>query len=527
MTALAAFELVLLLLTVAVLLALVARRLRTPPAVAFVLGGILLAVTPGVRPLDIDPDLYMALFLPPLVQASAFFTVWREFRANFRPILMLAIGLVFFTAFAIGWLAKLLLPDMPWAVAFTLGAIISPTDTAVTTAVFSRLPIPQRIVTILEGESLVNDASGLVLYRVAVVAAITGQFSLVHAAFSFVLLFAGGIVVGAAWGYGSIWLFRRLHDSNLEIAATFLVAWASYLTAEAVGVSGVLATTTGGLLMGWYQHEAFSPQTRTQAAAAWSVAVFALEALLFILIGLSLHGIVARFDAHTATTLLPLALLISVGVIAARMVWVFPATYLPRLLVPAIRRADPYPRPTVPLVIGWAGMRGAVSLAAALALPVDFPARDPVLLITFSVILVTLLIQGGTLGIVIRILKLDLKVDTEAAPAHAKVRAAIAAVALRVIEERTTDPLDGAIAADMVREYRDRAGWLVRVHENDAAVRAERVARLTLRREALAASRTELLRLHRSREIEDDALRALEQELDLDEIKLRSLIGSR
>ena len=164
--------------------------------------------------------------------------------------LSLAVGLVFFTAFAVGWLAKLLLPDVPWAAAFTLGAIISPTDTAVSTAVVGRLRIPRRIVTVLEGESLVNDASGLVLYQVALVAAMTGQFSVVHAASSFVLLFAGGIVVGAAWGYGSIWLFRRLHDSNLEIAASFIVAWASFLTADAIGVSGVLATTTCGLLMG-------------------------------------------------------------------------------------------------------------------------------------------------------------------------------------------------------------------------------------------------------------------------------------
>jgi monovalent cation/hydrogen antiporter len=526
MTAVGAFELVLLLLTVAVLLALIARRLHTPPAVAFVLGGMLLAITPGIRTLDLDPDLYMALFLPPLVQASAFFTVWRAFRANLRPILLLAVGLVFFTAFAIGWAAKMLLPDMPWAAAFSLGAIISPTDTAVTTAVLGRLRIPQRVVTILEGESLVNDASGLVLYRVAVAAAMTGQFSLLHAASSFVLLFAGGIVVGTACGYGSIWVFRRLQGTNLEIAASFLVAWASYLVAEAIGVSGVLATTTCGLLMGWYQHETFSPQTRMQARAAWSVAVFVLEALLFILVGLSLREIVAHFDGHAATTLLPLALLISIGVIAARLVWVFPATYLPRLLVPAIRRHDPYPPPAAPLVIGWAGMRGAVSLAAALALPIEFPARDPILLITFTVILVTLLIQGGTLSVVIGALKLNTPVDSEAAPEHGHVRAAIAAVALRVIEERATDPLEGAIAADMLREYRDRTGWLVRVNENDAVVRAERTARLSLRREALAASRAELLRLHRSREIEDDALHALEQELDLEELRLRPQPGA-
>ena len=526
MTAVGAFELVLLLLTAAVLLALLARRLHVPPAVAFVLGGMLLAVIPGLRPLDLDPDLYMALFLPPLVQSSAFFTVWRAFRANLRPILLLAVGLVFFTAFAIGWAAKLLLPGMPWAAAFTLGAIISPTDTAVTTAVLGRLRIPQRIVTILEGESLVNDASGLVLYRVAVAAAMTGQFSVAHATASFVVLFAGGVVVGAVWGYGSIWVYRRLHDANLEIAASFLIAWASYLVAEAVGVSGVLATTTCGLLMGWYQHETFSATTRMQAHAAWSVAVFALEALLFILVGLSLREMLARFDGHAAATLLPLALVISIGVIAARMVWVVPATYLPRLVVPAIRRSDPYPPPAVPLVIGWAGMRGAVSLAAALALPIDFPGRDPILLTTFTVILVTLLIQGGTLAVVINALRLALPMNQEAAPEHGDVRAAIATVALRVIEERATDPLEGAIAADMLREYRDRAGWLARVNENDAVIRAERTARLSLRLQALTASRTELLRMHRSREIEDDALQALERELDLEELRLRPQTGA-
>jgi sodium/hydrogen exchanger family protein len=317
-------------------------------------------------------------------------------------------------------------------------------------------------------------------------------------------------------------VFRRLRDTNLEITASFLVTWASYLAAEAVGVSGVLATTTCGLLMGWYQHETFSAGTRLQAKAAWRVAVFVLEALLFILVGLSLRGLSVRFDAHTVTTLLPLALLISFAVIAVRMVWVFPATYLSRLLVPAIRRTEPRPAPSVPTVIGWAGMRGAVSLAAALALPIDFPGRDPILLITFTVILVTLLIQGGSLGILIQALGLSTSADNNAAQEYAQPRAAIAAAALRVVEERETDPLYGAIAEDMVREYRDRAGWLNRVKTHDAAVHAEIVARLSLRREALAAARSELLRLHRSGDIGDDALNALEQELDLDEIRLPS-----
>jgi CPA1 family monovalent cation:H+ antiporter len=314
-----------------------------------------------------------------------------------------------------------------------------------------------------------------------------------------------------------------LHDSNLEIAASFLVAWASYLIAEAVGVSGVLATTTCGLMMGWYQHETFSSNTRMQASAVWSVAIFVLEALLFIMIGLALRGISERFDGHLVTTLLPLALLISLGVIVARLLWVFPATYLPRLLIPALRRHDPSPPARFPLLMGWAGMRGAVSLAAALALPIDFPYRDPILLITFTVILVTLLVQGSTLSTVIRLLKLAAPVDTEAAPAYAPVRAAIAAVALRTIEERATDPLDGPIAADMLSEYRDRVGWLVRVNENSAAIRAERTARFAIRRDALAASRAELLRLHRTRQIEDGALRVLEEELDIEELKLRPI----
>ncbi len=403
----------------------------------------------------------MAVFLPPLIHSSAFFTVWRVFRANLRPILLLAIGLVFFTAFVVGWLAKFLLPEMSWASAFTLGAIISPTDTAVTTAVLGRFRIPQRLVTILEGESLVNDASGLVLYRVAMVAALTGQFSLPHAAASFVLLLVGGVMVGGAWGYGYIAVFRRLGDTNLEIAASFIVAWASYLTAESVGVSGYChddVRTADGMV----STRDLPASTRLQAKAAWRVVVFVLEALLFILVGLSLRGLSVEFDAHTATTLLPLALLISFAVIAARMVWVFPATYLSRLLVPAIRRTEPRPRPSVPTVIGWAGMRGAVSLAAALALPIDFPDRDPILLITFTVILVTLLIQGGSLGILIQALGLSTSVNGNAVQEHAQPRAAIAAAALRVVEERATDPLYGAIAEDMVREYRDRTGWLNR-----------------------------------------------------------------
>jgi CPA1 family monovalent cation:H+ antiporter len=518
-------DLILLLMAVAVVLALVARRLRIPPAVAFVPGGMILALTPGVPAFQLDPALSLTLFLPPLIQAGAFFTVWRDFRANLRPILLLAVGAVAFTTFVVGWAMKLLMPPLPWAACFTLGAIVSPPDAVAAGAVLERLRLPRRLLTVLEGESLVNDASGLVLYRFAAAAALGGAFDIWLASGEFVLVIAAGIAVGYACGVALVWLLTRLHDTNLEITTSFLAAWASYIAAERLGASGILATVACGLVLGWRQHETFTSESRQEARAAWRFVVFVLEAIVFVLIGLSLRGVLARLGTAHTLALLPLAFAVTAVAIVARFVWVFPAAYLPRWLWPPLRRREPAQMPGHPLVVAWAGMRGVVSLAAALALPDGFPGRDPILLVTFVVILGTVLLQGPTLGPLIVALKLG-RHEPEADPAEAETRAAMALAALAVIEERSRDPLSGAMAVDLLHEYRDRAGWATR-QPGGAAARARREAHLALRLEAIASGRAEVLRRHRNREIHDEVLRKLEHELDLEELRFRRELGGR
>jgi monovalent cation/hydrogen antiporter len=520
-------DVILLLMAVAVVLALVARRLRIPPAVAFVPGGMILAITPGVPAFALDPDLSMTLFLPPLIQASAFFTVWRDFRANLRPILLLAVGAVLFTTLAVGWVLKMLEPSLPWAACFTLGAIVSPPDAIAAAAVLERLRLPRRLLSILEGESLVNDASGLVLYRFAAAAALGGAFDVWHATASFVLVASGGVAIGYACGVALVWLTKRLHDTNLEITASFLAAYASYIVAEALGASGVLATVACGLVLGLRQHETFSSETRQEARAAWRFVIFVLEAIVFVLIGLSLRGVIARLGWSHTVQVLPLAAAVTGAAILARFVWVFPATYLPRLLWPPLRRRDPYPPLTQPLVVAWSGMRGVVSLAAALALPVSFPGRDPILVVTFVVILGTVMLQGPTLGPLIQALHVGRSFEEEDDTAEADARAAAAIAALQLIEERARDPLMGAMAADLLHEYRGRASFAKRL-PNAAAARTQRETHLSLRLAATSAARAEVLRRHRNSDIHDEVLRKLEHELDLEELRFRrELRGAR
>jgi CPA1 family monovalent cation:H+ antiporter len=520
----ALLELILLLLALSVGLALVARALRVPPAVVFVPGGMILALTPGVPAFMLDPALSMTLFLPPLIQSGAFFTVWRDFRANLRPILLLAVGAVAFTTLVVGWTVKLLEPSLPWAACFTLGAIVSPPDAVAAAAVLERLRLPRRLQTVLEGESLVNDAAGLVLYRFAAAAALGGVFDAWHAAASFALVAAGGIGIGYLSGLLLVWGLRRLHDTNLEITTSFLASYASYILAERLEVSGVLATVACGLVLGWRQHETFTPETRQEARAAWRFVTFVLEAIVFVLIGLSLRGVLGRLGwAHTLP-LLPLAAAVTLATVAARFVWVFPATYLPRLLWPPLRRRDPYPPLKQPLVLAWCGMRGVVSLAVALALPEGFPGRDPILVVTFGVILGTVMLQGPTLGPLIQALKVGrTRAEDDTAAEHA-ARAAAAEAALRLMETRAQDPLMGDMAADLLPEYRSHAGRAQRSAAG-AGKRAEREAHLSLRLAANAAARQEVLRRHRASDIHDEVLRKLEHELDLEELRVRRQLG--
>jgi len=504
---------VLLLLAVCVLLALAARKLRVPPAAAYVVGGIVLALLPGVPPLRLDPDLVLTLFLPPLLTASAFFTDWRAFRANLRPILLLAVGCVVFTTVAVACVAKLLVPGLPWAACFALGAIVSPPDAVAAGAVLSRLKLPRRLVVVLEGESLVNDASGLVLYRFAVAAALSGTFSPAGAVVSFVLVAVGGIAAGLMVGWCLVRALGILHDTSLEIAASFLAAWASYIVADEIGVSGVLSTVACGLLLGQRQHEVLSPRTRLEAQATWHFATFVLEALVFVLIGFSLHSVLGRLGIQGTLDLLPEAAAVTAAAAVARPVWVFPATYLPRLLIPALRRHDPYPPLRMAAAVSWAGMRGVVSLAAALALPEGFPGRDGILLTTFVVIVVTVLGQGTTLGPLLQ--AIGITGQESADEGESEARAAMAVAQLRHLEARRGEPEHADAASAILPYYRQVAG--LQAH----GMHGEGETRLRLRLDALHAGRAELLHLHRAGQVTEPALQALERELDLEEARLR------
>jgi CPA1 family monovalent cation:H+ antiporter len=528
LTTVSRFELILLLMAVVLGLELLAQRVRMPPAAAFILGGIALALIPSTPDIELDPDLALVLFLPPLLLASAYFTVWRDFRANLRIILQLAVGAVAFTTLVVGIVAHWVEPSLPWAACFALGAIVSPPDAVAAKAVLERLSLPPRITVLLEGESLVNDASGLVLYRFAVAAALTGTFDAGQAAVSFLGLVLGGVAAGVTFGWLVTVVLGRLRDPTLSVIASFLAAWAAYIIGEALHVSGVLATVACGLVMGWRQHTVLAAVTRTQARAVWNVIVFILESLIFILIGLSLRGVLLRLGGgwHSIPSLLPAAGAIIAAVIVTRFVWIFPATYIPRALIPALRRRDPYPPPAVPIVMSWAGMRGVVSLAAALALPDGFPGRDFILATTFAVIMVTVLVQGATLAPLIRVLGLSgFALEQPKTLPEAEARALMAAAQLAEVERQSAGTEEAHRHPRLVEQYGYRARAAARFSEAAGALIDQRRAHFTVVVAAVAAGRAEILRLHRAGSIHDTVLHALEQELDLEEMSARRHLG--
>lgn len=440
------FELVLLLMALAIPLELLARRLRLPPAAALILGGMALALSPGQHDLQLDPDLTLVLFLPPLLMASAYFTVWRDFRANLRIILQLAVGAVAFTTLVVGVVAHWAMPTLPWAACFALGAIVSPPDAVAAKAVLQRVSLPPRMTVLLEGESLVNDASGLVLFRLAVAASLTGAFSIGGAALSFAVLSAGGLAAGVLFGWAASRLVALLPDVHLSVIGSLLAAWASYIGADAIGVSGVLSTVACGLVLGWRQHDTLSAVARTHARAVWRVVVFVLESLIFIMIGLSLRGVLERLSSwDSIRVVLPAIAAVVAAVVLARFAWIFPATYVPRLLSASLRRRDPIPPVAVPLIMSWAGMRGVVSLAAALSLPASMPGRDFILVTTFVVILVTVLGQGATLAPLILALRLGrfTLAASKTTPLD-EARAQVARAQLAAVEQRSRSE-DGTI----------------------------------------------------------------------------------
>jgi CPA1 family monovalent cation:H+ antiporter len=538
-------ELILGLLLAVAALAWLASRLKISYPIFLVLGGLALGFVPRLPSIRVQPDLVFLLFLPPVLYYAALLTSWRDFKANLRPIGLLAIGLVLFTTFLTAAVAHWLIPGMSWGVAFVLGAIISPPDAVAATAVAQRLHLPKRIVTILEGESLVNDASALIAYRVAVAAvAGTTRFGgqiefLSGAGVQFFVAAAGGIAVGLLAGVVVAWVRPRLHEDSVELAVSLLTPYVAYLPAEWLHLSSVLSVVTCGLYLSRRINQITTARVRLRAYATWDTLVFLLNGLIFILIGLELPEVVARLDDTSVRRAAWYAAVISAVAIAVRMLWVFPATYLPRWLSSTLRRRDPAPPWQAVFVIAWTGMRGIVSLAAALALPLTladgttpFPYRDLILFITFGVILATLVLQGLTLPWVIGRLKLSDPAEArDEEEITARYLGALAAVErldnLAALRPEAKDRLDRMRAT-----YDERVAYYSRQltppdgdgkGAADAADDAQVVACETgvqIEREAIAAERQMVVRLRDQGVIGDEVLRRIQAELDHEESRL-------
>jgi monovalent cation/hydrogen antiporter len=537
-------EILLGLLLAVAALATLATRLGVPYPILLVLGGSALGFVPGLPSVELDPELVFLLFLPPLLYVSALFTSWRDFRANIRPISLLAVGLVLMTTFVVGAVVHTA-TGLPWAAAFVLGAIVSPTDAIAATAVAQRLGVPRRIVTILEGESLVNDATGIVAYRVAVAAVVTGAFSIWEAGLQFVVGAAGGVAVGFAVGWLVVWGRRHLsEDPSVQNIVSLLTPFVAYLAAEELphslwellhdlfdmpGVlhfSGVLAVVTTGLYLGRKGPYIISSGTRLQGYATWELITFLLNGLIFILIGLQLGSVMEGLDEYTTGELASYALLTSLTVILVRMIWVFPATYVPRWASRRIRERDPSPPWRNVSVIAWTGMRGVISLAAALALPlqtaseVPFPNRDLIIFLTFCVILATLVVQGLSLPVLIRTLGLEDDRIGDKEETHGRIK--IAEAALERLDELVDEDWVREDTAERIRglySYR-RDRFASRFDGDPDGVEERSVAYQRLMVELLGAQRLRLVTMRDEGSIGDEVMHRIERDLDLEESRL-------
>jgi Na+/H+ antiporter len=506
-----------------------ARRLAVPYPILLVPGGLALGFIPGIPTVELDPELVFAIFLPPLLYHAAFFADLRSLRADARAISLTSVGLVLATMAAVAVLAHGLM-GVPWAIAFALGAIVSPTDPVAATTVMRRLGAPRRIVHLVEGESLVNDATALVAYRVAVAAAVGGSFSVLDAGLRFVWASLGGVVVGLAVAFVVAEIRRRLDDPPVEITISLFTGYAAFFPADELGLSGVLAAVSAGIYLGWRAPEISSPAQRLQGSAFWEMLVFLLNATLFVLIGLQLPLVLDAVSTRSAIELVAYAVLVNAVVIGVRFAWVFTTPYVIRALdrrpSQVARRVGGRSR----IVIAWSGMRGAVSLAAALALPLEtgggapFPERDLVLFLAFTVILVTVVGQGLTLPRLIRRLGLVEEDDGEEGE-ELRARLEAARAALERLDELAGEEWTRDETVERVRrlyEFRKRrfaarAGKIADDGYDERSVAYQRLMRLLFE-----AQRDALVRLRNEGAISNDVMHRIERELDLEESRLEA-----
>ncbi len=526
--------LIVLFLTSIVVLALLAKRIAIPYPIVLTLGGAAIGMIPGIPKIELKPELIFTIFLPPLLYGGGWATDWGAFRANLRPIGLLSTGCVIFTTILVAVAAHAVVPEMPWAVAFVLGAIVSPTDTIAALTVLESFEIPRRIVTILEGESLVNDSSALVLYRFAVAAVMTGTFTWWQAGAQFVFVSVGGIAIGLLIGFLSVALLRfinrkHLTDRLIDNVLYFVFPYAAYLSAEELHVSGVLAAVVAGIYASRNRAKFQNAEARLIAFAIWDMLLFCINATLFVLLGMQLPRIIASLHGYTPSLLIIEGLAVVAAVAITRLIWIYPASYFSRLAVAVVRRA---PMESVAwqstTLIGWTGMRGIISLAAALAIPetiggsTPFPARGIVIYLTFCTIFGTLIVQGLTLGPLIRALGIKPDGDPEREITEARARIAEAGMRrLHDMEPEFTTPHHWEVAGNIRADYEQRiehfqshTGRVLSDDEEALAVYHR------LRRSTLDAERSSVIAMRESGEINDDVYRALEYDLDLAESQI-------
>ncbi|OUJ73392.1 Na+/H+ antiporter [Hymenobacter crusticola] len=520
------------LLFVMLLLVMLGQKLRISYPIFLVLGGLSLSFVPGLPPIVIDPDLIFLIFLPPLLYEAAWYTSWREFWRWKRPIGLLAFGLVFFTSTIVAYVSKAVIPGFTLPLGFLLGGIISPPDAVAATSVLKGIKVPRRITAILEGESLINDASSLIVFRFALAAVVSGTFVWQQAATTFLLVSGMGIVIGLVVGHGFYLIHRYLPTTpSINTVLTFLAPYTMYLLAEELHFSGVLAVVSGGLLMSFHSHRVFDANTRLQTASVWASVGFVLNGLVFILIGLELPLVVEGLGTYSLKEAITYGLITSGIIILIRLLWMYPAAFLPRWWSYTIRSSEASPGWQAPLVLGWAGMRGVVSLASALSVPLllangqAFPQRNLILFITFVVILVTLVFQGLTLPLLIQftgISETDEHMPAEQQEAGIRLRlrqAALAHLSQYYSTDISQNELIRALQQRMQAEAQ-RTGSLLE------ALNYDETKRLALQRyhhvllDVLQVQREELSILRHQDIFEDEMLRHQEAQLDLDEAKI-------
>jgi len=517
-------QLLILLLAVIAVVAVVAARLKVPPAILLVITGVLLALVPGLPTITLAPEFVLLFVLPPIIYSSAVAMSWREFRFNLRPISLLAVGCVLFTTIAVAGAGHWLL-GLSWPVGFVLGAIVSPPDAVAPLSIIRRMQLPRRIAVILEGEGLANDATALILYRFAVAAVSVGAFSAGQAVGTFAAIVAGEILWGIGVGWAMLRLRRWVRDPRIEILLSILTPFVAYWPPEQVGGSGVLATVTAGLYISWNGLRLISAATRLQGIFFWDFLMYLIEGLVFLITGLQARALIAGVRHYSLADLAIAAAIVSAVVIGTRFVWMYPATYLPRWLFPPMRRRDPAPPWQWPFALAFTGARGIVSLAAALAIPLTiaggqpFPDRDLILILTFSVILVTLVGQGLMLPAVIRWLGLAHAGRRE----HGADRIAEFTARQRAVE-RVIEKLDEIATArdlpeEMVRSLREYHSDRLQQarHRGEGGAANNKLVALDEEIEALLleTEREAINDFYRRGELKDEARRRIERELDL------------